>query len=83
MNGSRALVRTALNPKQTGPVIGYQEKEVEYQYDITYVHVKYTVCVTVGCRDIDSIIAMAGLWEGLLPEDEAKYKGIYVRKAAE
>ena len=49
---------------------------MEYHYDITYVHVKYVVSVTVSCRDIDSILNMAGLWEGLLPTDEAKYGGI-------
>lgn len=81
-NGTRTLVRTASNPKQTGPVIGYQEKEVEYHYDITYLHVKYTVCISVGCRDINSLVDMAGLWEGLLPEDEAKYSGTYKRKDA-
>ena len=75
-NGERALVRTAANPRQNGPVIGYEEKEVEYHYDITYIHVKYVVSVTVSCRDINSILVMAGLWEGLLPEDEAKYSGI-------
>ncbi len=79
-NGERTLIRTASNPKQIGPIIGYEEKEVEYHYDITYIHVKYVVSVTVGCRDIDSILNMAGLWEGLLPEDEAKYSGIFSRE---
>lgn len=74
--GERRLIRTSANPKQAGPVIGYEETEVEYHYDITYVHVKYVVSVTVSCRDIDSILNMAGLWEGLLPTDEAKYGGI-------
>ena len=76
LNGENTLVRTAANPKQTGPVIGYEEKKVEYHYDITYIHVKYVVSVTVSCRDISSVLDMAGLWEGLLPEDEAKYSGI-------
>ena len=81
-NGENMLVRTAANPKQTGPIIGYEETEVEYHYDITYIHVKYVVSVTVSCRDLSSILDMAGLWEGLLPEDEAKYSGILSRKGA-
>jgi len=81
-NGERMLVRTSANPKQTGPIIGYEEKEEEYHYDITYIHVKYVVSVTVSCRDINSILDMAGLWEGLLPEDEAKYSGIMRKETA-
>jgi hypothetical protein len=81
-SGARTLVRTSANPKQTGPIIGYQDKEIEYQYDITYIHVKYVVSVTVSCRNINSLLDMVGLWESLLPEDEAKYNGTYRREAA-
>ena len=81
-NGARTLVRTSANPNQTGPIIGYQDKEIEYQYDITYIHVKYVVSVTVSCRNINSLLDMVGLWESLLPEDEAKYNGTYRREAA-
>ena len=79
-NGAKVLVRTSANPKQTGPIIGYQDMEIEYHYDITYIHVKYLVNVIVSCRDVDSLVDMAGLWEGLLPMDEAKYSGILGRE---
>ena len=81
-NGAKALVRTSANPRQTGPIIGYQDREVDYHYDITYIHVKYVVNVTVSCRDISSLVDMAGLWEGLLPMDEAKYSGTLRRESA-
>ena len=81
-NGTKALVRTSANPWQTGPIIGYQDREVDYHYDITYIHVKYVVNVIVSCRDISSLVDMAGLWEGLLPMDEAKYRGTLKRERA-
>ena len=69
VNGMPSLVRTSANPKMRGPIIGYEETEQEYHYDITYYHVKYTVPVTVRCRDIDGLLDIAGLWKGPLPWD--------------
>ena len=46
-------------------------KEIEYTYDITYIHVKYTIPITVRCRDLDGLLKMAGLWKGALPWDAA------------
>ncbi len=81
-NGVRSLLRTSANPRLPGPIIGYEDKEEEYHYDITYIHVKYIINVTVSCRNIKNLLQMAGLWEGLLPEDEAKYNGNYRRENA-
>lgn len=53
------------------PIIGYEMKEIEYTYDITYIHVKYTIPITVRCRDLDGLLKMAGLWKGALPWDAA------------
>ena len=69
INGRSTLARSASNPKLLGPIIDYEYTELEYHYDITYVHVKYTVPVTVRCRDIDGLLDIAGLWKGPLPWD--------------
>lgn len=68
-NGVSMLVRRANNPKQERPFYGYEQKMVTYNYNITFVHVKYIIPVTVRCRDFDSLLEMAGLWEGFLPWD--------------
>lgn len=69
VNGQPSLVRSSNNPKPLRPIVDYEMKEVEYTYDITYIHIKYTVPVTVRCRDLDGLLQMAGLWEGPLPWD--------------
>ena len=69
VNGVSTLARSASNPKLLGPIIDYETTELEYHYDITYIHVKYTVPVTVRCRDIDGLLDIAGLWKGPLPWD--------------
>ena len=69
VNGRSTLVRTSVNKKLPGPIVGYEEVDQEYNYDITYIHVKYGVPITVRCRDLDGLLDIAGLWEGPLPWD--------------
>ena len=62
-------------------IIGYEQKQVLYSYDITYIHVKYIIPVTVSCRNINQILEAAGLWSGFLPEEAAVLDGSYAGRS--
>ena len=62
-------------------IVGYEKKQVIYSYDITYIHVKYIIPVTVSCRDINQILEAAGLWSGFLPEESAVLDGSYAGRS--
>ena len=63
-------------------IVGYEQKQVLYSYDISYIHVKYIIPVTVSCRDINQILDAAGLWSGFLPEEKSVLDGSYLRSNA-
>ena len=62
-------------------IVGYEQEQVLYSYDITYIHVKYIIPVTVSCRDINQILEAAGLWSGFLPEESAVLDGSYAGRS--
>ncbi len=59
-----------------GNIIGYNYKQVPYNYDVTYMHVKYIIPVTISCRSIEDVLKIAGLWTGFLPEDAERYSSL-------
>ena len=70
--GSTYLQRTAINPK---PEPQMRQVAVEYNYDITFIYVQYTIPITVHCRDVDDLLDMVGFWEGPLPWDAVSEAG--------
>lgn len=44
---------------------------VPYDYQVTEIHVKYTLPISITCRDVTKILSVTGLWQGLLPREKA------------
>ena len=57
--------------------VSYNTIEIDYNYDITYHHVKYIIPVTVLCRNVSQAIELSGLWSGFLPWEEEIIRGVY------